>query len=181
MKQILKFKLIGDGNVVNTTDDEFSKYKGKINLIFAGFPCQGFSNAGKKKINDPRNTLFREFLRAVKLIEPEYIIGENVKGLLSRKTSDNRNYIDVITEEFEKIGYNIKSSLMKAHEYGVPQKRERLIIIGVKKSLGKEPKFPEKLNRNVNLKNIIKFNMYGAHKIDKEHLILKKKFQKNQY
>ena len=78
--------LLGQGDITKTSDDEFLQYKGKVNLIFAGFPCQGFSHAGKKLPDDPRNTLFREFLRSTRLIKPKYIIGENVKGLLSRKT-----------------------------------------------------------------------------------------------
>ena len=88
-------------------DEEFLQYKDTIDLIFAGFPCQGFSQAGKKLPNDPRNTLFREFLRATKLIKPKYIIGENVKGLLKRKTHTDELYIDIIKKEFELLGYTI--------------------------------------------------------------------------
>jgi site-specific DNA-cytosine methylase len=95
--------------------------------------CQGFSNAGKKAVDDPRNTLFLEFLRATKLLEPSLIIGENVKGLLSRKTSTGELYIDVIVAEFEKIGYNVLYQVFKTEKFNVPQSRERLIIIGVKK------------------------------------------------
>ena len=57
-----KCKLLGNGDITKTTDEEILQFK-NIDLVFAGFPCQGFSNAGKKKLNDPRNTLFREFLR----------------------------------------------------------------------------------------------------------------------
>ena len=96
---------------MKTDDKEFTKYKDVVNLIFAGFPCQGFSNAGKKKINDPRNTLFKEFLRATKIIKPKYIIGENVKGLLTRKTETGEKYIDIIVREFQIIGYNVKDNL----------------------------------------------------------------------
>jgi len=79
-------ELIGDGDITKTDDSDFLKYKNKCDLIFAGFPCQGFSNAGEKKLDDPRNTLFREFHRATKLIKPKYIIGENVKGLTTKYT-----------------------------------------------------------------------------------------------
>ena len=103
-------KLLGNGNILETKDDEFLKYKNDVDLIFAGFPCQGFSNAGKKLPDDPRNTLFREFLRATKLIEPNYIIGENVKGLSKRLTSDGKKFIDIIKKEFENIGYDIDFS-----------------------------------------------------------------------
>ena len=120
-------------------------------------------------MNDSRNTLFKEFLRAVKLIEPKYIIGENVKGLLSRKTNNGDKYIDVIVKEFEELGYVIKYEVLKTYEYNIPQKRERLIIIGIKKYINREPTFPNKLVCNPTLKHILKFNMKGAFKIDKSH------------
>ena len=161
-------KLLGDGNILKTDDKEFTKYKNVVNLIFAGFPCQGFSNAGKKLPDDPRNTLFKEFLRATKLIEPDYIIGENVKGLSKRVTSNGEKFIDVIKKEFENIGYDIVYDVLKCHEYGIPQSRERLIIVGTKKSLNKKYEFPKKINSKPNLKDIIKFSMEGALKIDTE-------------
>ena len=88
--------LIGNGDILDTTDAQLEAYREFTDLIFAGFPCQGFSNAGKKEPDDPRNTLFREFVRATKLIKPKYIIGENVKGLLKRKTVDDEYFLDVI-------------------------------------------------------------------------------------
>lgn len=172
-------KLLGNGDITKTTDDEFAQYKDIVNLIFAGFPCQGFSNAGKKKMNDPRNTLFKEFLRAVKLIEPDYIIGENVKGLLSRTTNNGEKYINVIVKEFEDIGYTIKYEVLKTQYYNIPQKRERLIILGIKKSLNREPTFPDKQVNNPTLKNILKFNMYGAFKIDNSHFDISKEVPKD--
>jgi len=161
-------KLIGNGDITKTDDAEFKKYKGVVDLIFAGFPCQGFSQAGKKLPSDPRNTLFREFLRATKLIKPKYIIGENVKGLLKRKTSDGELYIDIIKSEFEKEGYNIYTKVMKCNLYGIPQNRHRLIIIGIKKTLGQTFKFPEEQENNLNLKEIVKFSMEGSIKIEPE-------------
>ena len=162
-------ELIGNGDITKASDSDFIKYKGKCDLIFAGFPCQGFSNAGKKMADDPRNTLFKEFLRATKLIKPKYIIGENVKGLLGRKTSNNENYIDVIKSSFEEIGYNIYYKVLKAHDYNIPQKRERLIIVGIKNNINKTFEFPQPIvNPNLNLKDIVTFNMKGALKIEPE-------------
>ena len=103
-------EIIGEdvnSDITKIPDEEFRKYKHKVDIIFAGFPCQGFSNAGKKKINDPRNTLFREFVRATKLIQPKIIIGENVKGLLSRKTSNNEKYISLSSSHLSKTGYKL--------------------------------------------------------------------------
>jgi DNA (cytosine-5)-methyltransferase 1 len=161
--------LIGNGDITKTSNSDFIKYKGKCDLVFAGFPCQGFSNAGKKLADDPRNTLFKEFLRATKLIKPKYIIGENVKGLLGRKTSNDENYIDVIKASFEELGYNIYYKVLKAHDYNIPQKRERLIIVGIQNNIDKKFEFPQPIvNPNLNLKDIVTFNMMGALKIEPE-------------
>jgi DNA (cytosine-5)-methyltransferase 1 len=119
------------GDIRNIPDTEFQEYHGKIKVIFAGFPCQGFSNAGKKDTNDPRNKMFYEFLRAVRIIQPEWIIGENVSGLLTKKTDDGEsNVIDVIQKEFQEIGYSLVYKVYDTSNVGVPQSRKRLIIVG---------------------------------------------------
>ena len=130
--------------------------------------CQGFSNAGKKAADDPRNTLFLEFLRATKLLEPSLIIGENVKGLVSRKTSTGELYIDVIVSEFEKLGYNVIYQVFKTEQFNVPQTRERLIIVGVKKGnpYGWTTKLPTSSCSAPNLTTIVKYSMEGAVKVD---------------
>lgn len=156
-------KFIGEkSNDIRKIPDEEIKKLENINLIFAGFPCQGFSNAGKKMPSDPRNTLFREFARFTKLLKPDYIIGENVKGLLSRKTDKNENFIDVIVQEFKNLGYDIKFQVFKTHEYGIPQKRERLIIIGARSELQNPLIFPQPYEADTSLKNIVKFSMEGT-------------------
>lgn len=81
-------ELICDGKVNDISklkDTCFEKYNGNTDILFAGFPCTSFSNAGKRKLDDPRDTLFLEFLRVTKLTNPWMIIGENVKGLLTKK------------------------------------------------------------------------------------------------
>ena len=158
-------------DISKITDEEFLQYKNTIDLIFAGFPCQGFSQAGKKLPNDPRNTLFREFLRATKLIQPKYIIGENVKGLLKRKTHTGELYIDIIKKEFEVIGYSIQYKVMKANLYNIPQNRHRLIIVGIRNDIDIPYVFPtEQPNDQLNIKHIITFSMKGAIKIEPEDL-----------
>ena len=169
-----------NSDILKIPDHDFEKYKGEVNLIFAGFPCQGFSNAGKKVDNDPRNTMFKEFHRVSKIIKPEYIIGENVEGLLSRKTTNGETYIDVIKKEFENIGYTIFYKVNHMVKFNIPQVRKRLIIVGIRNDIyqkkftdkNKVFEFPEELNDGKtnlpNLKNIVKFNMTGAIKIKKE-------------
>lgn len=157
-------KLIGKSvksDIIKIEDEEFSEYEGTVDFIFAGFPCQGFSNAGKKKVNDPRNSLFKEFVRVTKLVKPKVIIGENVKGLLSRKTDSNENYIDIIVNEFNNLDYSVIYKVFDCHKYGIPQKRQRLIIVGVRNDCLSEfnLSFPEETNSQTSLNNIIEFNM----------------------
>lgn len=158
-------ELLGNGNILQTTDSQLSTYRG-IDLIFAGFPCQGFSQAGKKLSNDPRNTLFREFLRATRLIQPKYIIGENVKGLLTRKTAEGELYIDIIQQEFELLGYTVYKKVMKCNLHGIPQNRHRLIIVGIRKDVKQDFEFPEEQPNTTNIKDIIQFSMEGTIKIE---------------
>lgn len=164
-------ELICDGKVTDISklkDECFTKFKGKTDVLFAGFPCVSFSSAGQRKLDDPRDTLFLEFLRATRLIEPSLIIGENVKGLLTKKTSKGELFINIIVSEFEKLGYNVIFQIFKTEKYGVPQSRERLIIVGVKKDnpYGWTPKFPEEVAGNPNLKSIVAYSMEGALKVD---------------
>jgi len=158
-----------NGDITKIPDTEFLEYQGKVEMIFAGFPCQGHSKGGKKDAKDPRNQLFFQFSRAVELIQPKYFIGENVKGILSSKTPDGEHlFIDVIQEEFHRIGYSLKYQLFKTEKYGVPQKRERVLFIGMrKKDLEEEGgmnrlQFPREIHGVPNLQGIVKFDMRGA-------------------
>lgn len=157
-------------NIQLIPDSIFAFYKGNVDLIFAGHPCQGFSQGGKKLPDDPRNTLFRDFARTARLIKPKYIIGENVDGLLSRKTATGENYIDVIVQEFQNLGYNVTFQVCHAVQFGIPQLRKRLVYVGIRKDLNQTFTFPEPLNNGKtnlpNLVNIIKFSMEGAIKIE---------------
>lgn len=154
-------------------DTCFEKYNDNTDILFAGFPCTSFSNAGKRKLDDPRDTLFLEFLRVTKLTNPWMIIGENVKGLLTKKTLNGELYIDIIVSEFEKIGYEVIHRVFKTEQYNVPQKRERLIILGIRKDnpYGWIPSFPEPQSNTPNLISIIKYNMTGAVKVEPDWFI----------
>ena len=160
-------KLIGE-DITAISDEKFSELNGQVDVIFAGFPCQSFSNGGKKDPSDPRGQLFIEFVRATRLIQPKYIIGENVTGLLSRKTDAGEKFFDIIIQCFAEIGYTCQYHRAKAVDYGVPQLRERLIIIGSKLEL---PTFvqPKSVPRK-NLKGIVKFSMKGTYQVSKAFL-----------
>ncbi len=124
----------------------FTEYKGKVDFISGGFPCQSFSHSGKRLgLQDTRGTLFYEFARAIRETETTCFLAENVKGLL---THDNGNTLEVIINVFSDLGYHVfKPVLLNANKYDVAQKRERLFIFGVKKELSDKFNFiapPEK-------------------------------------
>lgn len=124
------------GDITKIPDSEFEAYTGKIFMMFAGFPCQGFSNAGKKAASDPRNRMFYEFLRAVRIVQPQWIMGENVAGLLTKKTDDGQSsVIDVIQQCFSEIGYPIVFNVYEMTSVGVPQSRKRIAIVGNRLSI----------------------------------------------
>lgn len=100
---------------------------GECSIISGGFPCQGFSAAGKRIIDDPRNALYKEFVRIVNEIKPAMIMGENVPGLVSMGKGV---VIKQICEDFANCGYDISWNILNAADYGVPQNRKRIILIG---------------------------------------------------
>ncbi len=107
----------------------------KIHVIVGGPPCQGFSMAGKRQPNDPRNSLFREFIRLVNGIRPDVCVMENVRGLLSMKTENNKSVIDIILEEFKDMNYIVDVNKVNTADYGVSQKRHRIFIVARKKRI----------------------------------------------
>ena len=102
-------------------------------IMLGGFPCQGFSLSGPRKIDDSRNVLYKHYVRIVKAKRPLMFVGENVKGLL---TMGGGSIIEAIVAEFEDCGYDVYYKLLNAKNYGVPEDRERVIIVGFRKDLG---------------------------------------------
>jgi DNA (cytosine-5)-methyltransferase 1 len=100
---------------------------GETTVITGGPPCQGFSTSGKRMIDDPRNSLFKEFVRVVREALPKLFVFENVPGLVSMAKGE---IIKQICEEFANCGYNVAWKLLNAADYGVPQNRVRVIMIG---------------------------------------------------
>ena len=101
-------------------------------VILGGFPCQGFSLSGPRKIDDSRNVLYKHYVKLVRQNKPLAFIGENVKGLL---TMGDGQIIDAIIADFAKCGYDVYYKLVNAKNFGVPQDRERVIIVGFRKDL----------------------------------------------
>ena len=126
-------------DIRNIENSRLEKYKGQVDIIVGGPPCQGFSTIGKRLVKDPRNELVFEFIRFVNTIQPKFFLMENVRGLLS---SDNGKTKKAIEEEFKSIGYNVISKVLCAADYGVPQLRNRIFFLGVRNDLNVEPSFP---------------------------------------
>lgn len=134
----------------------FSEYKGEVDLVTGGFPCQAFSYAGKKLgLNDARGTLFFEFARVVQETMPSICVGENVRGLLNH---DGGRTIEGMISILDEIGYTvIPPRILKAIFYKVPQKRERVLIVGIRKDLNPNLFcFPKPYKRIYNLKDALK-------------------------
>lgn len=122
---------IGHKNWYNDVKNiDGTKYEGKIDLLVGGSPCQSFSIAGKRRgFEDARGTLFYEFARIVKESQPNVFIYENVKGLINH---DNGNTFEVIKSTFDELGYKYFYQVLNAKDYGIPQHRERIFVVGFK-------------------------------------------------
>jgi DNA (cytosine-5)-methyltransferase 1 len=120
-------------------DKTIQIYKNHVDVIIGGPPCQGFSMCGKRNPKDKRNTLYKEYLRFVGIIQPKLVIMENVGGLLTMNDSKGRKVIDRILHDFIKLGYFVSYKILTASEYGVAQNRRRLVIIGKKMDLFPHP------------------------------------------
>lgn len=115
------------GDVTKIDWSEFIGKYGKIDLVCGGSPCQGFSVAGLRKgLNDPRGNLMLEFLRAVDEIKPEFVLWENVPGVLSDKT----HAFDVLLESLQDLGYMIDADILDAQYFGLAQRRKRVFVLG---------------------------------------------------
>lgn len=135
---------------------DFSNYKNKVEVVTGGFPCQAFSYAGKKLgFADARGTLFYEFARVVTEVNPLICVGENVRGLLSH---DNGRTLQGMISILNEIGYNVAPvQVLKAINYKVPQKRERLILVGIRKDIKNvEYEYPKPYRRIYNLRDALK-------------------------
>ena len=141
-----------EGDIKNFS---FFSYHNQVDVVTGGFPCQAFSYAGKRLgFEDARGTLFYEFARVVKEVNPPICIGENVKGLLSH---DNGKTLQGMISILDEIGYNVVPvEVLKAINYKVPQKRERLILVGIRKDIDVKYEYPKPYKKIYNLKDALK-------------------------
>ena len=113
---------------ITTVSDEFIRGIGRVDIICAGFPCQAFSIAGNRRgFEDTRGTLFFEIARFASILRPKYLFLENVKGLLNH---ENGITFETIISTLDELGYNVEWQVLNSKDFGVPQNRERVFIIG---------------------------------------------------
>lgn len=116
-------------DITKVTDEEWRKFNGSVDIIAGGFPCQAFSIAGKRLgfLDSTKGTLFFDVARAAKQIKPRYLFLENVKGLLNH---DSGNTFRTILNTLDELGYDVEWRVLNSKDFGVPQNRERVYIIG---------------------------------------------------
>lgn len=127
-------------------------------VVLAGIPCQPFSSAGNRgSTSDDRGTLFQEVMEIVDLKKPKIVLFENVRGFLSAKDEKGIKMPEVLRSELDKLGYTLKYQLLNASDYGVPQNRYRVILIGMRSDLNNDYYFPAPLldKSNLTVGNVI--------------------------
>ena len=122
--------------------DKIISLNKNIDVVVGGPPCQAYSTSGKRMLSDPRGRLFVEYGKAISVLKPKLFIYENVKGLLSMNKG---KLIDEIVEMFSDLGYKIDIEVLNAGNYGVPQERKRVILVGTAKGI--QFSYPEKVNK----------------------------------
>lgn len=124
---------------------KLSELRGKVDLIAGGPPCQGFSTAGMRNPNDPRNKLSQQYIEMVGLIKPKFLLLENVRGFNSAFTNADGQkqktpYSMIVKAKLEELGYVVSYDYIKAEKFGVPQQRTRFIMVGIRQDIAKENK-----------------------------------------
>lgn len=131
------------GNAIKLYKDNFEKLKNKVDLVAGGPPCQGFSMAGRRNENDQRNNLIKTYIDFIKIIKPKILFFENVKGFTMefKKNKDKgKEYSSYVENALNRAGYFVKGELVNFGDYGIPQKRTRFILVGVRKDLANASK-----------------------------------------
>lgn len=147
-------------------EDYSSVYGGEIDIIVGGPPCQSFSIAGRRDKDDPRNSLFIEYVKYLDYFKPKAFIMENVIGILSKKTKTDEKVIDIIMAELSR-NYECIVSKLYASDFEVPQNRRRVIIIGIRKDLKIIPTEPQKVSERIPVKTVL----LDRENVDKSHFL----------
>jgi len=126
--------------------------KGQLDVFDGSPPCQGFSTAGNRKFDDPRNSLFKEYARLLEEMQPKVFVMENVTGMI--KGHMKQAYLQII-QTLRDCGYQAKGQVLNAMYYNVPQSRQRVIIIGVRNDLGIQPSHPKPQSKPMTVRDAI--------------------------
>lgn len=134
--------------------DELERLKGQVDLIVGGPPCQGFSTAGRRKEDDKRNNLIKDYIRFVGIVRPKVIFFENVKGFtqeFKKNKSKGKKYSNYVLNRLDSLEYDVKGKMIDFSKFGIPQKRTRFILVGVDKKIlnVKSEKFFTEIEANV--------------------------------
>ncbi len=144
------------GDIAKLTVDEALRLAnikpGELDIFDGSPPCQGFSTTGKREFTDPRNQLFKEYVRLLDGLRPKVFVMENVSGMVKGKMKVI--FADCL-KSLKGCGYNVKARLLNAQYYNVPQSRERLIFIGTRSDLNIEPSFPKPQTRPITLRQAL--------------------------
>jgi DNA (cytosine-5)-methyltransferase 1 len=143
-----------DARCMSVSDLELNEFVGEIDVMAGGFPCQAFSYAGMKRgFEDARGTLFYEYARLIDQVKPRVVLGENVRGLTNH---DNGKTLDVMIRILKNLGYEVSYKVLRSQFFDVPQKRERLIIFGIDKSVKSAIVYPAEKPYTVNLRTALR-------------------------
>lgn len=138
--------------VLKNYSRQLKDLKGTIDLVAGGPPCQGFSMAGKRVKDDVRNQLVFSYIKFIKIVQPKMLLFENVKGFTyafnKNKRNDVDSYSNKVISALEGLGYNVKPHVIDFSEYGVPQRRKRFILVGIRKDIGSPDMFEDMLKKN---------------------------------
>ena len=150
IKTLQKNRPDWNSHCASVGDIDLDDFSGQIDVMAGGFPCQAFSYAGMKRgLEDARGTLFYEYARLISQVKPKIVLGENVKGLLNH---DGGRTLSLMVSILQGLGYNVAYKVLRAQFLDVPQKRERLIIIGVRKDIKTDILFPVEKNYTISMK-----------------------------
>lgn len=125
---------------------------GELDIFDGSPPCQGFSTAGKRAMDDPRNSLFKEYVRLLRGLRPKVFVMENVSGMVKGKMK--LIFVEIL-KELKAIGYKVSARLLNAMYFHVPQSRQRIIFIGVRDDLGIEPSHPKAEEKPIAVKDTL--------------------------
>ncbi len=154
LRKYFKESDIFEGDVANLT-----KFP-KADVVVGGYPCQSFSMAGNRDPEkDERTNLYRQFLRVINIVRPKYFVAENVSGLKQLK---NGMFLKEQVDAYAKAGYSVFFHLLNARDFGVPQNRKRLLIVGVRSDLNQDFRFPEPTHgKSTKQRKLLPFTSHG--------------------